>query len=118
VSCRDTSAIKRFVYGTGLDTIQGGDPAGCPAPQGEPRGVHLNLTVVPVGTQGNVRVYPANVATPGASAVNFKLGTNIANALTVQTFYDLASEEIQVFVGGAARLTSWPTCWATTTMQQ
>jgi hypothetical protein len=91
-----------YVYGGGLDIIQGGDPAGCPAPKGEPRGVHLNVTVVPVGAQGNIRVYPADAATPNASAVNFKLGTNIANALTVQSFYSLGPEEIQVFAGAGA----------------
>jgi hypothetical protein len=91
-----------YVYGGGLDTLQGGNPAGCPAPKGEPRAVHLNVTVVPVGAQGNVRVYPANVATPQASAVNFKLGTNIANALTVQTYYFFGPQEIQVFAGAGA----------------
>jgi hypothetical protein len=89
-----------YVYGTSTIAAQGGNPSGCAAPQGEPRAVHLNVTVVPVGTQGNVRVYPANVATPGASAVNFKLGTNIANALTVGTYYALGTpREIEVFAG-------------------
>jgi hypothetical protein len=90
-----------YVYGPGLNTLQGG-AANCPAPKGEPRGVHLNVTVVPVGAQGNVRVYPANASTPNASAVNFKLGTNIANALTVQSYYSLGPREIEVYAGAGA----------------
>ena len=45
------------VYGSVAS--QGGDP-NCPSPKGEPRGVHLNVTVVPVSGQGNFRVFPAN----------------------------------------------------------
>jgi hypothetical protein len=91
-----------YVYGTTDISGQGGNPSGCSAPKGEPRAVHLNVTVVPVGAQGNIRVYPANVATPTASAVNFKLGTNIANALSVGTYYALGPKEIEVFAGAGA----------------
>jgi hypothetical protein len=93
--------MEFYVYGGAPDIApQGGEAAGCPAPagKGEPRAVHMNLTVVPVGAQGNVRVYPADVATPTASSVNFKLGTNIANALTVGTYVSFGPKEIEVFV--------------------
>jgi hypothetical protein len=87
-----------YVYGS--VSAQGGEATGCapPAGKGEPRAVHINLTVVPVGAQGNVRVYPANATTPTASSVNFKLGTNIANALTVGTYYSIGPREIEVYV--------------------
>jgi hypothetical protein len=91
-----------YVYGTTDISSQGGNPAGCPAPKGEPRAVHINLTVVPVGDQGNVRVYPQNATTPNASVVNFKLGTNIANALTVGTYYAIGPKEIQVYAAVAS----------------
>jgi hypothetical protein len=96
-----------YVWGITEIANQGGNPAGCvpPGVKGEPRAVHLNVTVVPVsGAQGNIRVYPADpliLTPPTASAVNFKLGTNIANALTVQTYYSLGPEEIRVFAGAA-----------------
>jgi hypothetical protein len=92
-----------YVYGTTAIADQGGNAAGCAAPNGEPRAVHLNLTVVPVGAQGHVRVYPANVATPDTSVINFKAGTNTANALTVKTYYatlcipPCSLKEIEVF---------------------
>jgi hypothetical protein len=58
----------------------------------------MNLSVVPVGAQGNVRVYPADEATPTASSINFKYGTNIANALTVKTYVSFGPKEIAVYV--------------------
>ncbi len=84
------------VHGSGV-TIggQGGNPAGCTAPQGEPRGVHLNVTVVPVSGNGFVKVYPYLTAEPNASLVNFKQGTNIANASSLKTCY-LCGPEIRV----------------------
>ncbi len=87
-----------FVYGNGA-TIggQGGNPAGCPSPRGEPRAVHINVTIVPQSAAGFVKVYPANVPAPTASLVNYRPGVNIANAATVQTFFSLASQEIRVF---------------------
>jgi hypothetical protein len=90
-----------YVYGSAGDIApQGGSATGCPAPagKGEPRGVHMNLTVVPVSGQGNARVYPADEAPPTSSSVNFKLGTNIANALTVKTYVSFGPKEIAVYV--------------------
>ncbi len=96
-----------YVYGPAGDIgPQGGEPAGCPQPagKGEPRAVHLNLTVVPIGVQGNARIYPSNEATPNASVINFKLGTNTANALTVKTFVSIGPREVEVFVSADAHV--------------
>jgi hypothetical protein len=90
-----------YVYGTVDIANQGGNPAGCLSPRGEPRAVHINVTAVPAAGAGNLRVYPQNAATPNASAVNF-VANNIANALVVQTFHSLGPREIQVFASNTA----------------
>jgi hypothetical protein len=81
-----------FTYGSGaLLAPQGGDPAGCPSPRGEPRAVHINVVAVPQ-SNGNLQVYPFGAA-PGIGAlVNYKLGTNIANAATVASCFGCASD--------------------------
>ncbi len=71
---------------------QGGNAAGCPSPRGEPRAVHMNVTVVPVSGNGFIKVYPFNTPEPNASLVNFKLGTNIANAATIKTAFLLGPD--------------------------
>ena len=91
-----------FVYGTTAISNQGGNPAGCASPKGEPRAVHLQVSVVPVGSPGNVRVYPANVTTPNTSVISFVSGLNFSNALTVGTYYNLSDYEIEVYVGNAS----------------
>ncbi len=84
---------------------QGGNPAGCPSPRGEPRAAHLNVTVVPVGTgNGFVQVWPFGSPAPTASLVNFRGGSfqqNIANAGTIKTGF-LLGPDITVRVNGAA----------------
>jgi hypothetical protein len=90
------------VYGDGA-TIgsQGGNPAGCPSPQGEPHAVHLSVAAVPVERQGNLRLFPFNTPTPNASVVNYKTSAqNISNALTVKTCI-LCTKDVNVqnFVG-------------------
>lgn len=89
-----------YVYGVTDISGQGGNSAGClpPPGKGEPRAVHLNLTITQANANGNARVYPANVATPNASLVNYYVGVNIANAATVQSFFALGPREIRVFV--------------------
>ncbi len=92
------------VHGTTLIVAQGGNIAGCIAPQGEPRAVHVNVTVVPAGGNGHVRVFPDGRATPPtASLVNFKQGTNIANAATIETRFstNASTPDISVFVANA-----------------
>ena len=86
-----------FVFGTTAISDQGGSPAGCSSPGGEPSAVHINVTAVPQSGQGNFAVYPANVAPPNASLVNYKAGVqNIANAATIKAFVQVSSEEISV----------------------
>ncbi len=81
---------------------QGGNPAGCPSPRGgDPRAVHVNVTVVPVGGNGFVKVYPKGTAEPNASLVNFKKGTNIANAATIKTCFN-CGHDIKVTVKRAS----------------
>ncbi len=81
---------------------QGGNPAGCPSPTGgDPRAVHVNVTVVPVGGNGFVKVYPKGTAEPNASLVNFKKGSNIANAATIKTCFN-CNQDITVKVKKAS----------------
>ncbi len=83
-----------FVYG--LVGAQGGS-AICFSPNGEPRGVHLNVTAVPVDGSGNFKIYPANVGPPNASFVNYRSGVqNVANAGTVKAYYAIGEREIEV----------------------
>jgi hypothetical protein len=80
-----------YVYGPGTGPVgmqqQGGNLAGCPAPRSEPKGVIINVTVVPLSGLGNFRAFPANVGPPNASLVNYRAGVqNIANAASVETY--------------------------------
>ena len=89
--------VEFYVYGTTDISTQGGNPAGCPAPRGEPSAVHINVTVVPQSGQGNFGVFPADVNPPHASLLNYKTGVqNIANAATIKTFIQAGAEEIEV----------------------
>jgi hypothetical protein len=85
------------VYGTTEISGQGGNPAGCPAPSGEPSAVHLNVTAVPQSGVGNFAVFPANVNPPNASLLNYSAGVqNIANAASIKTYIQAGAEEIEV----------------------
>jgi hypothetical protein len=85
-----------YVYG-GFDiSSQGGNPAGCFSPRGEPRAVHINITVVPLAGNGYFKAYPANIVGPNASIINYRSGVqNIANAATIQTYYSIGPREIE-----------------------
>jgi hypothetical protein len=85
-----------YVYG-GIDvSSQGGNFAGCPAPRGEPKGVIINVTVVPLSGQGNFSAFPANVSPPNASLINYRAGVqNIANAASVETYEVIGPREIE-----------------------
>jgi hypothetical protein len=83
-----------YVYGS--VAVQGGSVL-CSSLKGEPRGVHLNVTAVPVAGPGNFKAYPANVSAPNASFVNYKAGVqNVANAGTIKTYYSIGQPEIEV----------------------
>lgn len=82
-----------YVYGS---VASQGGAASCYSPKGEPRAVHINVTVVPVSGQGHFKAYPANIGPPGASLINYKTGVqNIANAATVQNYYYAGQPEIE-----------------------
>jgi hypothetical protein len=82
------------VYGS---VASQGGASNCPSPRGEPRCVHINVTVVPVSGKGNFGAFPANVSPPLASLINYVAGVqNIANAANIKTYYSIGSEEIGI----------------------
>ena len=86
------------VYGNAATMeAQGGNPAGCAAPKGEPVAVAINVTATQ-GSAGHLRVYPYGSPFPNASFVNF-FGGNIANAGIMGTCY-LCSYDITVWNSG------------------
>jgi hypothetical protein len=90
-----------YVYGTTDIANQGGNAAGCSSPQGEPAAVHLNVTAVPQSGIGWFVVFPANVAAPLASLVNYDGAVqNIANAATIKCYFQAGAREIEVKNGG------------------
>ena len=90
-----------YVYGTSVIANQGGNPSGCSSPQGEPAAVHLNVTAVPQSGIGWFTVFPANVAAPLASLVNYDGAVqNIANAATIKCYFNAGAREIEVRNGG------------------
>jgi hypothetical protein len=92
-----------YVYGTSDIANQGGNPGGCPCPQGEPAAVHINVTAVPQSGIGWFVVFPANVAAPLASLVNYDGAVqNIANAATIKCYFNdsAGAREIEVKNGG------------------
>jgi hypothetical protein len=85
-----------YVYGTGaLIGPQGGNPAGCPAPKGEPVGISANFTVRNPQSNGNIRPWPYLSPQPQASFLNYVPGQNLANAGIVATCY-LCGPELSV----------------------
>ncbi len=93
-----SQARDYYVYGPNLDIFpQGGNFSGCPAPRGEPKGVILNVTAIPVGGSGNFRLYPPNVSAPSVSFINYRAGVqNIANGGTFETYFSVGPREIRV----------------------
>ncbi|UCF01309.1 MAG: hypothetical protein JSV14_13160 [Deltaproteobacteria bacterium] len=85
------SGIRSYnVYGAVAS--QGGNPAGCPSPKGEPLSVALNVTAVPLGN-GNIVAYPFGSAVPTASLVNYRSDAqNIANGATVKTCFNCTKD--------------------------
>ena len=79
----------------GAVASQGGNPAECPSPGGEPHAVHLSVAAVPVAGQGHLRLFPFNTPAPNASALSYKTGSNIANAITVKTCY-LCTKDVNI----------------------
>ena len=79
----------------GAVASQGGNPAECPSPGGEPHAVHLSVAAVPVAGQGHLRLFPFNTPAPNASTLSYKTGSNIANAITVKTCY-LCTKDVNI----------------------
>jgi hypothetical protein len=84
----DANTERNFrVFGSGTTiSAQGGDPAGCSSPEGEPLAVHVNMVAVNPTGKGNLQAFPVG-AGPGAGlSVNYNtIDTNLANAGTVKT---------------------------------
>jgi hypothetical protein len=96
-----------FVYGD-VSGQQGGNPpysVKCPAPKGEPRAVHINVTAVGGPHNGNFRVYKAGITTPATSWVNWQANKNVANMGTVKTRHsNAATTDIEVYAHTSADL--------------
>jgi hypothetical protein len=92
-----------FVWGSGLTTQNGGvdanNPDVCPAPDGEPRAVHFNVTAVPSSGAGNLNVYAAGTTRPNTAFVNFPPGPGVAvgNNGTIKTRCEIGASEIEIF---------------------
>jgi hypothetical protein len=75
------------VFGSG-DTItaQGGNPAGCSSPLGEPLAAHVNMIAVNPTGKGNLQAFPLGAGAGAGLSVNYNtINTNLANAGTVKT---------------------------------
>jgi hypothetical protein len=83
-----TSTQRDFnVYGSSATiTAQGGNPAGCPSPLGEPLAAHVNMIAVNPTGKGNLQAFPVGAGTGTGLSVNYNtINTNLANAGTVKT---------------------------------
>jgi len=84
------SSRSFFVHGAAL-TGQGGNPAGCISPVGEPRGVLINIVAVNSTGAGYLTVWPFNTAQPLAGVINYNPANKdpISNAFAVKTSYNI-----------------------------
>jgi hypothetical protein len=76
-----------YVYGSGNRIrAQGGDPAGCPSPLGEPLAAHINIAAVDPTEKGNLQAFPKGTGSGSGLIVNFNaIDTNLSNAGTIGT---------------------------------
>jgi hypothetical protein len=81
----DANTERDFdVYGPVGD--QGGNPAGCRSPGGQPLAVHINMVAVSPTGKGNLQAFPADAGAGAGLSVNYNtIDTNLANAGTVKT---------------------------------
>ena len=65
---------------------QGGNPAGCSSPLGQPLAAHINMVAAnPIG-KGNLQAFPVGATTGAGLSVNYNtIDNNLANAGTVKT---------------------------------
>jgi len=79
-----------YVYGSGAQmSAQGGNPAGCTSPRGEPRAVHMNIVAVNSEASGFLTVWPIGTSRPLAGILNYFPGSTdpVSNAFTVKTTF-------------------------------
>jgi hypothetical protein len=75
------------VFGSGGNiSAQGGNPAGCSSPAGEPLAAHINMVAVNPTGKGNLQAFPVGGGPGAGLSVNYNtIDTNLANAGTVKT---------------------------------
>ena len=86
----------------------GGGPATCPDPfaKGEPRAVHLNITVLPCeANKGWLTAYPKGSNQPQAAWLVFDEYTKqISNAGTLKTLFDPSKRDIRIYLSQKANV--------------
>ena len=83
----DASTQQDFrVFGSGgTISAQGGNPAGCSSPLGQPLAAHINMVAVNPTGKGNLQAFPVGAGTGAGLSVNYNtIDTNLANAGTVK----------------------------------
>jgi hypothetical protein len=75
-----------------------GGAANCGFPYLSGTGVALNITAVPVGAGGDLRIFPVGGTPPSASIINFQSGINIANAANVAIAYGAGGNDVTINV--------------------
>jgi hypothetical protein len=89
-----------YVYGTSEISSQGGNPAGCASPGGEPAAAHIALTAVPISGLCFLTAFPANVSPPLAGVLVYKAGVHpVVNAATIKTYFQVGAREIEILNG-------------------
>jgi hypothetical protein len=74
-------------------SAQGGNPAGCPSPGGQPLAAHINMVAVDPTGKGNLKALPKGASSSAGLSVNYNtIDTNLANAGTVKTSIDTGSD--------------------------
>jgi len=84
----DASTQRNFrVHGSGATiSAQGGNPAGCFSPLGEPLAAHINMVAVDPTGKGNLKAFPVGADATAGLSINYNaIDTNLANAGTVKT---------------------------------
>ena len=84
-----------YVYGSGAQmSAQGGNPAGCTSPRGEPRAVHMNIVAVNSVASGCLTVWPTGTGRPLAGVLNYFPGRTdpVSNAFTVKTGFAMGRD--------------------------
>ena len=86
-------------------SAQGGNPAGCTAPLGEPLAAHINMAAVEPTGYGWLLASPKGAAPTAGLMVNYDADTNLSNAGTVKTSFATGTD-IRVYSGVSAAYTA------------